>query len=425
MKSLDREHVRGLHRKVAALGILMCGVLTSILVPTAGAATASSKTWASLGTIRPVLVQPSGWGSPVDAEPMRSSFAWCSSKGVEVSTGEGRTTLVSDSSVGKLLKRSRLGLRALPGGSNIAVRCGNVALDPGHPNTVYAGFQASEGGLIPPSYDVALVTADMGRSWRFVPPPRGDSLVDFGGFIQREAGVELLYSPGYFFPLGRGKSVTFVAATSSTGGRTWTDTRLGCPVGAPCVIFGPESPQGACGMSEWMQSVLVGSGASTGTTRWRAAGTIPSVSQCGSQQLIATRSGDEFLLDRSRQNALSYTRDGLHWTTVVLPKIEGRAVGGRFEFLGQTMTLDARGALVAVVGTPSATTESLQVLEPGASSWCAARAALPKATKENPITALWSSQSRMVVGFLSPIALSNGTKTMAISFPLSTLSCRS
>jgi hypothetical protein len=110
---------------------------------------------------------------------------------------------------------------------------------------------------------------------------------------------------------------------------------------------------------------------------------------------------------------------------VVLPKIGGRPVGGRFEYLGQTMTLDARGALVAVVGTPSLTAESLQVLEPGANAWCAARATLPKATKENPIAAIESTDSRLVVGFFSPIPLRNGTKTMATSFPLSALTCRS
>jgi len=354
---------------------------------------------------------------------MRSSFAWCSSKGVEVSTGEGRATLVSDSSVRKMLKSAHLGLPEFASSSKIAVTCENVALDPGHPSTVYAGFQASHSGSIPPVYNVALVTSDMGRSWQFVPPPHGDSLVDFGGFIQRTTGVELLYSPGYFFPLARGKSTTFVAATSSTGGQTWTDVHLGCPVGTPCVIFGPEAPQGACGMSEWMQSVLVGSGPSTGITRWRAAGSIPTVSQCGNQQLVASRSGDEFLLDRSRPDALSYTRDGLHWTTVDLPKIEGKPVGGRFQYLAQTMTLDARGALVAVTGTPSATTESLQVLEPRANSWCAARASLPKATKENPIAAIESTNSRLVVGFFSPLRLSNGTQVMATSFALSTLTC--
>jgi hypothetical protein len=178
-------------------------------------------------------------------------------------------------------------------------------------------------------------------------------------------------------------------------------------------------------MSEWMQSVLAGSGASTGITRWRAAGSIPSVSQCGNQQLIATSSGDEFLLDRSRANALSYTRDGLHWTSVALPEIEGAPVGGRFQYLDQTMTLDARGALVAIVGTPSVTTQNLEVLEPGANSWCAARASLPKATKENPVAAIETTNSRLVVGFFSPIPLSHGTKTMALSFPLSTLTCRS
>jgi hypothetical protein len=424
VKSFGRACLRQPYRTAATLGIFTLGVVALILAPMSGAATAPSQTWASLGIIRPELVQPSGWGSPVSAQPTRSSFAWCSSKGVEVST-DGHATLVSDSSVGKMLKSSHLGLRELPSSSKVAVNCGNVALDPGHPNTVYASFQASEGGSIPPVYNVALVTTDLGRTWRFVPPPRGDSKVDFGGFIQQAAGVELLYSPGYFFPLEKGKSATFVTASSSTGGRTWTYSYLGCPVGAPCVSFGPEAPQGACGMSEWMQSVLVGSVTSTGITRWRAAGAIPAVSQCGNQQLITTSSGEEFLLDRSRANALSYTRDGVHWTNVALPKIEGSPVGGRFQYLEQAMTLDARGVLVAVEGEPSVNPQSLEVLEPGSKSWCTAKAMLPKATKQSPIAAIESTNSELVATFESPIPLDDGTKTMAISFPLSTLSCRS
>ena len=219
-----------------------------------------------------------------------------------------------------MLTSARLALSGPPGITRAVARCGDVVLDPLHPKTVYVGFQAARGGLIPPSYDVALVTTNMGRSWRFVPPPKGYSRTDFAGFVERASGVELLYAPIYFFHLKPGQSATFVAATSSTGGRTWTDGHLRCPAGASCVIFGPEAPQGACGMSQWQQSVLVGTTYEyRGTTRWRAAGAVASVNQCSSQQLIDTVSGDEFLVDRSRPDALLYTRDGVHWTVVTLP----------------------------------------------------------------------------------------------------------
>jgi hypothetical protein len=301
-----------------------------------------------------------------------------------------------------------------------------MALDPSHPRTVYAGFEAGHGGSIPPVYNVALVTSNMGRSWRFVPPPRGDSLTDFAGFIERPHGVEMLYSRNYFFALKSGQSATLVAATSSTGGRSWTDVRLGCPAGAPCVIFGPQAPQGACGMSEWQQSVLVGATEEgTATTTWRSAGALTTVSQCGTQQLVATNSGDEFLVDRGRPNALLYTHDGIHWTTVSLPKIEGVPVGGRFASFGQVMTLAANGALIAVAGSPLVTAEHLEILKAGSRAWCATSATLPAATRQDPVTAIQSSESRLVVAFDTPIPTGRGKKAMALTFALPSLRCRS
>lgn len=304
--------------------------------------------------------------------------------------------------------------------------CEDIALDPSHPKTVYAGFQASHGGNIPPSFEVAMVTTNLGRSWRFVPPPKGYALTDFGGFIERPGGVDMLYSANYFFSLKPGKSATFVAATSSTGGRSWTDARLGCPAGAPCVIFGPEAPQGACGMSEWQQSVLVGtSGNSTVIPRWRAAGAVTTVSQCSSQQLVATASGDEFLVDRSRPDALLFTHDGIHWTAVLLPKIDGVPVGGRFAPFGQIMTIAANGSLIAVTGSPLATTEHLAILKSRSTAWCVSNATLPAGTRQDPVLALQTSESALVVSFSSPIATGSGIKAMTVVFPLSTLRCRS
>ena len=258
-----------------------------------------------------------------------------------------------------------------------------------------------------------------------MPPPKGYTLTDFAGFVERPRGIEMIYSSNYFFPLKPGQSAAFVAVTSPTGGRSWTDVSLSCPAGAPCVIFGPEAPQGACGMSEWQQSVLVGATYEyRGTTRWRAAGTVSSVSQCSSQQLVATTSGDEFLVDRSSPHALLYTNDGIHWTAVSLPKIDRAPVGGRVAPFGQVMTLAANGALVAVSGSPLATVEHLEMLKAGSNAWCATSAVLPAATRQDPVAAIQSSESALVVTFLTPISTGGGTKAIALAFPLSTLQCR-
>ncbi len=408
-----------------ALAIALVGASATAATPSMALSSGRSVPWASLGRVRPLLVQPSGWGSPIAAQPGSATAGWCTPKGVEIASGAGRPTLVPDRSVGPMLTRSHLALSSLPGSTTAVVACEDVALDPSHPKTIYAAFAAAHGGLIPPSYAVALVTTNVGRSWRFVPPPTGYSLTDFAGFVERPRGVEMLYSSNYFFPPTPGQSAAFVIAASATGGRSWADAGLNCPAGAPCVIFGPEAPQGACGMSEWKQSVLVGAFDEVGgATRWRAAGAVNSVNQCGSQQLIDTASGDEFLVDRTRSNALLFTHDGVHWTPVSLPKIGGAPVGGRFAPWGQIMTLAANGTLVAVAGTPLATAEHLEMLKAGSTAWCATRAVLPSATRRDPVTALQSSESALVVSFFAPMSMGAGTRTMGVALPLSAVRCR-
>jgi hypothetical protein len=408
------------------LAILTIGVSAFSAAPSTAATTSHSIPWASVGVVRPTLIQPAGWGSPIAAEPQSSTLGWCSSKGVEIAPDGGAPTLVSASSVGRLLQSSHLGLHDSPASSKIAVTCHDVALDPSHPQTIYAGFEATQGGSIPPVYNVAFVTSNFGRSWRLVPPPHGYSLTDFAGFVERPDGVDLIYSRNILFPLKPGQSTTFVSASSATGGVSWSDRRTGCPAGMPCMIFGPQAPQGACGMSEWHQSVLVGApGEGPVSTRWRPAGSVTSVDQCGSQQLVATTSGDEFLVDRSRSDALRYTRDGINWTTVTLPKIKGVPVGGQFVAFGEVMTLATSGALIAVSGSALQTAEHLEILEPSSTAWCAANATLPVATKQNPVTAIQSSESKLVVTFSGPIRTQSGKEVTALTFPLSTLRCLS
>jgi hypothetical protein len=406
------------------IAIATIGIGAAIATPSIAATDGHSIPWASLGVIRPILTQPAGWGSPIAAQPSSDTTGWCSKKGVEVASGSSRTTLVPDNTVGIMLKSSHLGMVGLPGSSKVVVACDAVALDPNHPDTVYASFEASKGGSIPPLYDIALVTSNMGKSWTFVPPPRGYSLTDFAGFVVRLSSVEFLFSHNIFFPLKQGQSITLVAATSTTGGLSWTDARLGCSTSDMCFIFGPQAPQGACGMSEWQQSVLFGgTGASTSTPKWRAAGAVTSVSQCGSQQLIATNSGTEFLIDRSSQNPLLYTRSGTNWTSISLPKMDGKPVGGTFASFGQVMTIAANGDLVAVAGSPLQTAEHLEILKPDSSAWCAANAPLPTATKQDPVAAMQSSGLKLVVTFLSPVRTNRGSATSALNFPLSNLHC--
>jgi hypothetical protein len=109
---------------------------------------------------------------------------------------------------------------------------------------------------------------------------------------------------------------------------------------------------------------------------------------------------------------------------VALPKIDGAPVGGRFTSYGQMMTLAANGALIAVSGSPLATAERLEILKPGSNAWCVTSALLPAATRQDPVAAIQTSESTLIVTFLTPITTGRGTKVMALTFPLSSLRCR-
>ncbi len=380
--------------------------------------------WASLGVIRPALIESAQWGSPISAQPTSATYGWCSPKGIEISSGSIATRLIPDSAVGMMLQAAHLGLAASSPGSKVRTTCEDVAIDPSSPMKVIVSFQAAQQGSIPPVYEVALVTSNLGRSWQFVPPPGSYSRVDFAGFIERRHTVEMLYSRNYFFPMKVGQSTTLVAVTPTNARFPWNDVYLGCPDGRPCVIFGPQSPQGACGMSEWQQSVLVGADAVNRLPfRWRPAGGLATIRQCGSQQLVTTTSGVEFLLDRSKSRALHLTHDGTRWTTVNLPKIDGVSVGNAPPSSSQIMTLTANGTLVAVTGTPFQSIDRLEILKPRASTWCVAVPTLPPGTKRDPIVAAQSSLTRLVVTFSSPISIDH-SRTSALAIPLSALTCR-
>ena len=88
------------------------------------------------------------------------------------------------------------------------------------------------------------------------------------------------------------------------------------------------------------------------------------------------------------------------------------------------MSLAANGTLIATAGSPFATAEHLEILKAGSNAWCVTRVVLPAATRQDPVAAMQSSESVLVVTFATPIRTGAGTKAMALAFPLSTLRCR-
>jgi hypothetical protein len=83
-----------------------------------------------------------------------------------------------------MLKNSHLGFPGSPGSSTVVVTCEDVALDSSHPQTVYVGFEASQGGSIPPVYNVA---PDVPHFWGAICAPTSDGFrrgVDAGRNMQ-------------------------------------------------------------------------------------------------------------------------------------------------------------------------------------------------------------------------------------------------
>jgi hypothetical protein len=145
------------------LVLVTVGVSVFLATSSVAASNEAAVPWASLGVVRPSLVQSSGGGSPIAAQPTDSSVGWCSTKGVEVASDGSHAALVSDTAVGLMLKRSHMEIHPFPGDSGLRAICEDVALDPNHPQTVYAAFEASQdGSSIPPIYDVVLVTSNEG-----------------------------------------------------------------------------------------------------------------------------------------------------------------------------------------------------------------------------------------------------------------------
>ena len=97
------------------LSLATIAIFAATATPLSAATSGHSIPWASLGVVRPSLLQPSGWGSPIAAEPKNTNIAWCAQKGVEIASGSGKATFVPDSSVEQMLKASHLGVQDSPG----------------------------------------------------------------------------------------------------------------------------------------------------------------------------------------------------------------------------------------------------------------------------------------------------------------------
>jgi hypothetical protein len=374
--------------------LIVFGLLVSLCaVPVdLGGASQAEISWASLGALIPSAEQSSQYGSPVDASTTTSTYAWCGSEGIDVALTGGSVTHVSDAGVEAMLAARKLNIN-----DTSKVACSVVLADPLDPDTVYAGFEVGQNHSIPPVATVAMYTSDSGTTWHFIPPPTKMTYLDFGGFALRDNVVQAIFTDEV--TLARPSSRWSIDAEAAGGGETWDAVSLACPTVGPCVTFGPEVPQGACGMSSWQQALLVAvPGSLPGNPLWEGTSWATGIPECAPALLFTDQHGYEYLVDFAMHDPLARSVDGGYdWQPVQLPKRDGHKVGGSPIAGDDATAVTPSGDLLVVIGPAYSTTERLLLLAPGASQWCAVSGILPSGTRTNPIRAVGTTASRLVM----------------------------
>jgi hypothetical protein len=290
-----------------------------------------------------------------------------------------------------------LAARALNINKTSKVACDLVAIDPLDPNTVYAGFEVGQNRSIPPVATVAMYTSNDGASWHFIPPLTKMTYLDFGGFTLRNNIVQAVFTDEVEMALP--SSRWSIQAETERSDGAWNVASLACPAVGPCVTFGPELPQGACGMSNWQQALLVAIPDSlAGDPVWEGTSWASGIPECDPGLLFTAHHNDEYLLDFAMRNPLSRSADGGYdWQPIELPKRDGHKVGGSPIAGDDVTTVTPSGDLLVVIGPAYATTERLLLLAPGATEWCSATGVLPSNTRTDPLLAFGATAARLVM----------------------------
>lgn len=331
----------------------------------------AAPTWASLGALRPLAIQPSAvlFGDSITATP--GGIAYCIPGGIRVSRDGGRRwSTVPDTGIAGAA--AKIG-HAIPGFSRKVTRatCVRATADPTHPGSLYATFQmvTAKCDCMPPAFVVGFATADGGRTWAAVPQPAAIAPVDgdlgFGGFQVQGDGVAALF--------GR-REHTLAVELTADGGRTWTAGQLACPATGACVRWGAAPSSISACMTDFPQPVEA---SADGGKSWASATSADLCS--GTSQLVSFRGGRIAVLSDGASHGVGLSQDGGRtWEYVALPPLAGRST-----YHGLTMLPD--GALLA-----SAT--AWDVLPPGAAAWCPVPALTAPTGGTRPVAAdgrLW------------------------------------
>jgi hypothetical protein len=320
--------------------------------------------FAGLGHLTPVSEVVDGL-APIAADPSHpSTLAWCSGGGIVVQTHTGQLTIPTQGAAAVL---ERMGFGLLGAATPRCVAVAPLGTAPGGaPSVLGAAFVVAPNGQAPPAADVAIISANGGRSWAPLPVPPGAAPDTFGGFRPHAGTFEALFAPSTA-PSGHLRAVPLVEVASPSE-RSWQPGRFSCPTRGPCVSFGPYEP-GNCAMNGTAQGVLR---SGDGGHNWAQPPWPTAVQACAPAELVATSNSTELLIDSESPYTLRRSTDGgATWADIGLPPLPGEQPGAGLGPGPAGITVLADGSLLATGAR--ANTRSWELLRPGATSWCPVR----------------------------------------------------
>jgi hypothetical protein len=354
---------------IRILPLSKAGAVEVLLAP-ATLTIAAAPAWTSLGQMQPLVFQDSArlYTPAITFDPVDSKrIAYCAPGNIQLST-DGGTTWSPISTAGAVQVASTTDYPFFTGGSPGEAACHSVTLDPNHPDSFYAIFQAAKKPYgAPPIFFIGYLTTDAGKTWQVVPQPQGYTIDQFGGFRAVESAVQALFAGQ---PSGPEQAPPFVVGQTTDGGRTWAPADLTCPASGPCIRWG-AAPSQIGGMGAGYPQAIETStdGGQTWTTpAWPTQVTL----NFGPSQLAALSDSTVALLSPGDDYPFRVSRDaGQTWEVMALPTLIG---GDGNTPLYPALQMLPNGTLLA----QSQSDGTWQMLLPGASHWCAiAGTALP------------------------------------------------
>ncbi len=387
--------------------------VSKILMGHAGVTVQPPPAFATLGKVKPAMVEFSG-SSQISENPANpGEIAWCDKGQIGV-TGTNSNETISTVAAGEELIGMGYGLM---GGT--VPQCNSVALADGGAagKIVLASFLVAPNFQAPPFVSIALQTSDLGKHWTPVPVPPGAKIDGFAGFRYQESSLQALFAPGteesgiYFPDAAR----VPLLETLKAGDATWqTGGTLACPPRGPCLTFGSYLP-GNCAHMPGLQSILysLDNGGNWHQPTWPA-----QVQNCSANELVAISSEAELLISSGSPYLIRESSDGgSTWRVLEAPPVPGATPASIANGIGGAELQMLPSGSLLVTGQRTNSYE-WDLLPSGSKNWCPV-AGLPAGTRSSSKNTTLSVVGNSLYWFAH--SGSNSPKLLSIS--ISSLKC--